>query len=208
MSLYKELNNEALEDDRKADLEVLRRLKQNYLDNKEKIKPVIPLDKQMILIFKKLYGDIVYEISTTLTELEKDTLKDEEIDAGEYNVNVGDIVSDYNRIVLYLSKMGYNKLLKSEKNMIDDNMNKLVNPLNIIATYLNNDEEKVIPRITGPLVEIIRQINNKLYQPVNLDISERPIVVKKEEEEEEEEPEEEEEEEEEEPEEEPEEADL
>ena len=56
MSLYRNINNEALDNDREADREVLRRLKKNYIDNKEAIKPSIVLDTIQRNVVKKYFN--------------------------------------------------------------------------------------------------------------------------------------------------------
>jgi|LakMenE18May11ns_1017448.scaffolds.fasta_scaffold9851195_2 hypothetical protein len=131
MSLFKVINNEALDEDRMASRIVRNRIIDNNKDNIEKTKPNVKFDSVMRNTFRqnvalmekyiyKLFGYIasrnVYKYKDTPTEL----------NLGDLTAILSDIIITYNNISMYLKKINYAKLMPNDKQLIDNTLQGFV----------------------------------------------------------------------------------
>lgn len=162
MSLYINLINESLEDDRKADLEVLARLKRNYIDNRENAKPQVTLDTIQINLIKKNFNIFERQIYKLLGYIEQRKIsQDKYYDIGEVADLVSNIILSYNGIVAYLQNVGYNKLFQGDKQFIDKRFAEYIASLKLVQFRL---EKEIDPSILAPLSDIIDNIQLKNYK--------------------------------------------
>jgi hypothetical protein len=102
--LYQQINNEALDEDRRADLEVIRRLKKNYIENKEAVKPRRRLDQVMKNAFRKelaLFEKYIYKAEALLETI---GVFGRGVDIQDATLVLSDIVITYNSLVSFLGK--------------------------------------------------------------------------------------------------------
>lgn len=166
MSLYSNLINESLEEDNKANREVVERLRKNFIDRAEQARPEISFDKQAILVFKRYLNNFSYVVFSLLNRLETDSSRDIEIEPIEYTPFIQEVVLEFNRLILFINKMGYNNVTPKDKAYIEAQLTKFINPLDVIITKLNENEEKIDPTVVSPILEIKQELSNKIYDVV------------------------------------------
>jgi hypothetical protein len=116
--LYQQINNEALDEDRKADLEVIRRLKKNYEENKQAVQQrrrLDPIQKNAFLKELALFEKYIFK---TEAFLETTGVFGVRIDQREASKLISDIVITYNNLIAFLGKIGYKDMEEDDKNFI------------------------------------------------------------------------------------------
>ena len=159
--LYQQINNEALDEDRRADLEVIRRLKKNYTENKEAVKPRRRLDPVMKNAFRKeltLFEKYIYK---TEAFLETIGVFGRTIDIQEATLLLSDIVITYNSLVSFLGKINFNQLDEDDKNFIKNKITGNLAPLNRIISAFT---ERVPDFVLLPITNIASDIELKNYK--------------------------------------------
>jgi len=159
--LYQQINNEALDEDRRADLEVIRRLKKNYIENKEASKPRRRLDPVMKNAFRKELGLFEKYVYKTEAFLETTGVFGRPIDIQNASKLLSDIVITYNSLVSFLGKINFNQLDEDDKNFIKNKITGNLAPLRRILAVLT---EKVPDFVLLPLANIESDINLKNYK--------------------------------------------
>lgn len=137
MELYKNLINEALEEDRKADREVLERLKKNYMDNKEKLEGELQLNPTQERVLKRLVSLMLRDMNVMISMVSNDWQSDEVPELSDYIGRIADIVSKYNNISVYIGSIGYNKLNNGSKSVINSAVDKVLQSLQSLIYYLD-----------------------------------------------------------------------
>jgi len=165
MSLYQVINNEALDEDLRANREVVRRLKKNYLDNTEQIKPNIILDSIQKNILARNFA--IYE-----RQLFKLTgyLEQQDISAGgvisqaEVADQISKIVLAYNNLIIFINSLDPNKLFAGDKQNINKKFSDSLALLNIVKNRLIS---KVDDQMLAPISKIIDNISINNYSAVS-----------------------------------------
>jgi hypothetical protein len=165
MSLYQVINNEALDEDLRANREVVRRLKKNYLDNTEQIKPNIILDSIQKNILARNFA--IYE-----RQLFKLTgyLEQQDISAGgvisqaEVADQISKIVLAYNNLIIFINSLDPNSLFAGDKQNINKKFSDSLALLNIVKNRL---ETKVDDQMLAPISKIIDNISINNYSAVS-----------------------------------------
>ena len=159
--LYQQINNEALDEDRRADLEVIRRLKKNYIENKEAAKPRRRLDQVMKNAFRKelaLFEKYVYKTEALLETI---GVFGRGVNIQDATLVLSDIVITYNSLVSFLGKINFNQLDEDDKNFIKNKITGNLAPLNRIIAALY---EKVPDFVLLPITNIASDIELKNYK--------------------------------------------
>lgn len=159
--LYQQINNEALDEDRRADLEVIRRLKKNYIENKEAAKPRRRLDQVMKNAFRKelaLFEKYVYKTEALLETI---GVFGRGVNIQDATLVLSDIVITYNSLVSFLGKINFNQLDEDDKNFIKNKITGNLAPLNRIIAALY---EKVPDFVLLPITNIVSDIELKNYK--------------------------------------------
>jgi hypothetical protein len=121
--LFQQINNEALDEDRKADLEVIRRLKKNYEENKEAVKQRRTLDQVQKNAFIKelsLFEKYIYKTEAFLETTGKIIGTFSKREAAKL---LSDVVITYNALISFLGKIGYSDLEQIDKTFIKNKIN-------------------------------------------------------------------------------------
>jgi len=204
MSLYKNLINEALEEDQRANREVVERLQKNYVDNKEKMKEGNDISSYQLSIVQRLMNLLAKEVNTSIIMIQNDLDKNEmSFELIEYVGNISDITLKYNNLAIFLKNINYNKLSKGSQIKINQITSKILPSLITLGNFLNPengfisiDEEaekfKATDEATNfeaTINEIYNQISNGTYSNVEVleDYESKDIRGRKEQKKEEEE---------------------
>jgi len=169
MSLYQSITNEALNEDRAADREVVERLKRNYLDNKEKIRPNNSLDgvrrsvfKQNISLMQKYIFKAFGYITSRNVYLTRNAPAD--LNLGDLSTILADIVITYNNLTTFLKQINYDRLFDADKQYIDNQMKSFIPSLE----SLEFDLKAIVPdEYLLPISNIKNDILLKNYAPVS-----------------------------------------
>jgi hypothetical protein len=177
MSLYKNLINEALEEDQRANREVVERLRKNYVDNKEKMKEGNEISSYQLSIVQRLMNLLAKEVNTIIISIQDDLDKSQGFDLIEYVGNVSDTTLKYNNLSIYLKNINYNKLSKGSQSRIKQITNQILPSLITLGNYFNPENGFFYadddPQLFNPteeatnfeatINEIYNQISNGTY---------------------------------------------
>lgn len=159
--LFQQINNEALDEDRQADLEVVRRLKKNYTENKEAVRPrrrLDPVQKNAFLKELGLFEKYVYKTEAFLeTVMQFGT----PVDPRESSKLLGDIVVTYNNLVAFLGKIGYGDMDAADKTFIKNKINGNIEPIKRIIVQLN---ERAPDFVLLPISNILSDMELSNYR--------------------------------------------
>jgi hypothetical protein len=175
MSLYRNLINEALEEDQRANREVVERLKKNYLDNKEKLQEGNDISSYQLSIVQRLVNLIAREVNTAILMIQNDIAnEDGQFNLMDYIGRFGDITIRYNNLAIYLKNINYNRLNKGSQTKINAIANKLSSSLLTLENFLNPENGFVLDEINeatnfeATINEIYNQINNNTFNNVDV----------------------------------------
>ena len=168
MSLYQQINNEALDEDRKADLEVVRRLKQNYIENKEKVKEEIQLDSIQKNTLKKNFSAFERQLYKIIGYVESKRETGAKIDTAEITELISNVIISFNNLALYIQSLSYNRLTEADKQYIARQFSSLIASINLGIEILKPFVDDVI---LSPLSEMIDKIKLRIYEPISFGVS-------------------------------------
>jgi hypothetical protein len=156
MSLYKAINNEALDEDLAIQRSVLERLKASVKDIKEKVQPLITLDGVQKNILSRnfaIYERQLYKLTGYLEQ--QDVSAGGVISQAEVADQISKIVLAYNNLVIFINSLNPDKLADGDKQKINTKFSDSIALLNIIKKRL---ESKVDDQMLAPISKIIDNI--------------------------------------------------
>jgi len=179
MELYKTLINESLDEDQKANREVISRLKKNIKDNKDALQSNLDISKQQLSIVERLTNLLQKEINTIVVEFEKEYYKGideaEEVDIGGYTGNLADMTMKYNNIVTYLKGINYNRLSRGSRSEILSIVQRVLPSLTLLEEYFNpeklrvNDQQlEFLSSYIGTINEMYTQISDGTFNNIQI----------------------------------------
>lgn len=156
MSLYQQINNEALDEDLAIQRSVLERLKASVKDNKEKIKPLITLDSIQKNILSRNFAIYERQLYKLVAYLEQqDIAAGGVINQAEVADQISKIVLSYNNLVIFINSLNPETISSSDKQNITKKFSDSISVLNIIKNKLIN---KVDDQMLAPVSKIIDNI--------------------------------------------------
>lgn len=166
--LYQQINNEALDEDRKADLEVIRRLKKNYIENKEKLKEEIQLDSIQKNTLKKNLSAFERQLYKIIGYIEGKRETGGQVDTAEITELISNVIISFNNLCLYIQSLSYNRLTEPDKQYIARQFNSFIASIQLSIEILKPFVEDVI---LSPLSEMIDKIKLRIYEPISFNVS-------------------------------------
>lgn len=166
--LYQQINNEALDEDRKADLEVIRRLKKNYIENTEKVKEEIQLDSIQKNTLKKNLSAFERQLYKIIGYIEGKRETGGKVDTTEITELISNVILSFNNLCLYIQSLSYNRLTDPDKQYIDRQLNTFIASIELGIETLKPFVEDVI---LSPLSEMIDKIKLRIYEPISFKVS-------------------------------------
>jgi len=179
MELYKTLINESLDEDQKANREVVSRLKKNIKDNKDALQSNLDITKQQLSVVERLTNLLQKEINTIVVEFEKEYYRGadegEEVDIGGYTGNLADMTMKYNNIVTFLKGINYNKLSRGSRSEVLSIVQRVLPSLKLLETYFNpenlgaNDQQlEFLSSYIGTINEMYTQISDGTFNNIQI----------------------------------------
>lgn len=166
--LFQQINNEALDEDRKADLEVVRRLKKNYIENKEKVKEEIQLDSIQKNTLKKNLSAFERQLYKIIGYIEGKRETGGKVDTADITELISNVIISFNNLCLYIQSLSYNRLTEPDKQFIARQFNTFVASIELSIETLKPFVEDVI---LSPLSEMIDKIKLRIYEPISFKVS-------------------------------------
>jgi len=156
MSLYQNLINESLDEDLAINREVVKRLKKNFLDNKEKIQANVEVDDTVKNVLQRYFSVFERDLFVIIGNLEK-------ANTSSIIEDVAHVVKSYNDVCIYLLKMMYKSMSNNDRNAIQEKFTSYLASVNLIEEALKKivSDENIIP-----IQQIKINITHKNYQPV------------------------------------------
>lgn len=165
MSLYQQINNEALDEDLAIQRSVLERLKASVKDNKEKIKPLITLDSIQKNILSRNFAIYERQLYKLVAYLEQqDIAAGGVINQAEVADQISKIVLSYNSLIIFINSLNPDTISSSDKQNINKKFSDSISVLNIIKNKLIN---KVDDQMLAPISKIIDNITLNNYAAVS-----------------------------------------
>ena len=166
--LYQQINNEALDEDRRADLEVVRRLKQNYIDNKDKVREEIQLSSIQKNTLKKNLSAFERQLYKIIGYVEGKRETGGKIDVSEITDLIGNTILSFNSLALYIQSLSYNRLTEPDKQYIARQFSAFIASIKLSIEILKPLVDDVI---LSPLSEMIDKIKLRIYEPISFGVS-------------------------------------
>jgi hypothetical protein len=159
MELYKTLNNEALDEDLKAQREVIERLRRQIKDIDENVVSKVELTKEKKIALTKYVLSLNASIDDIFLKSADTRIKEK--------YNLGDIPYKYNLLATYIMKnLGYKILDDTDKSIVNESVDKLLpklQSLQELAYQLNFLDAFLVPRIIDNIQ--FRQFNTLIDLP-------------------------------------------
>jgi len=183
MELYKTLINESLDEDQKANREVVSRLKKNIKDNKDSLQSNLDISKQQLSVVERLTNLLQKEINTIVVEFEKQFFQREREEAGEnfdvfgFTDNLADMTLKYDNIVTYLRGINYNRLSRGSRSEVLSIVQRVLPSLKVLEEYfspekfiLNADKEELefLNEYLGTINEMYTQISDGTFNNIQV----------------------------------------
>jgi hypothetical protein len=169
MSLFRVINNEALDNDNMAARIVKRRIMENNKDNIEKIEPQVQLDNIQRNILKRNFGIFERQLFRLIGYIESQKILNKQFDLTEVTDFISKIVLAYNNIIIFLNSLSFNKLFQGDKTNINNKFKEYISVLDLIKNGLI---DSIDDELLAPLSQIVENINMQIYEPVGYNISE------------------------------------
>lgn len=166
--LFQQINNEALDEDRKADLEVVRRLKKNYIENREKVKEEIQLDSIQKNTLKKNLSAFERQLYKIIGYVEGKRETGGKVDTAEITELISNVIISFNNLCLYIQSLSYNRLTDPDKQYIARQFNSFIASIKLSINTLKPFVEDVI---LSPLSEMVDKIELRIYEPISFNVS-------------------------------------
>jgi hypothetical protein len=159
MELYKNINNEALDEDLKAKRTVLERLRKNYGQIDEEVLSKVELSKESKVALTKSVLSLNASIDDIFLKSADRRIKEK--------YNLGDIPYKYNLMATYIMKnLGYRQLDDVDKSFVNENVDKLIPKLQSLNELANENEfldAFLVPKIIDNIKS--RQFNTLVDLP-------------------------------------------
>lgn len=166
--LFQQINNEALDEDRKADLEVVRRLKKNYIENREKVREEIQLDSIQKNTLKKNLSAFERQLYKIIGYVEGKRETGGKVDTAEITELISNVIISFNNLCLYIQSLSYNRLTDPDKQYIARQFNSFIASIKLSINTLKPFVEDVI---LSPLSEMVDKIELRIYEPISFNVS-------------------------------------
>lgn len=190
MSLYRNLINESLEDDRRAQNEVIARLRKNNIDTTRALKADIADNEDNFNQFRQMTINLLNFIDTVLLEMEEDINiqpgeeeeEEEEnvrfLDLKDYIPKIIEIVTKYNNITFTLLKNKFSSIPQQNKNKYFDFILKIKPSLEYIIDMIQNwaQESRQNTDIQETLKRMEYNIANRTLLPIGVEDS-QPLEI-------------------------------
>jgi hypothetical protein len=150
--------------------DIVRKIKAAQLREKQEIQETISLEQKDFNLFLKKANDFAYSLFEIIQQI-NDTTFENDIDK-----TFPDLISDYNNLVITLSRIKYNNLEVSDKRKVYERIREFLPSLKLISEELNlfavppNEEEFLNMKIK--IDTIIRQINENVFDQISY-----PLIV-------------------------------
>jgi hypothetical protein len=168
MSLFKKLHNEALDEDLKAQRQVIENLKKqvNIFSNITLVKPSIGVNEKYTL---NRYINSFIEALNNFAGAQREG----ETRAIEFSAST--LMSRYNSLALYLSNLGLKSLNENDKIQIVGQLDDLLPLIKNVQRITSNLESVFDRKIVD---DIAMNFENQLYRPIGINLGQKALSVK------------------------------
>jgi hypothetical protein len=150
MELFKQINNEALDEDRKAQLQVIERLKKQVALFNQPYKVPVELSDSVLNNIQRYIINFDDNLNKTLNDVYR---------KGELKEDTGDLVLNYNLLANYLDKVNFNLANINDKRNVFDILDEITPKLGKVLNVI-----KVRDYTDVDLVEkILNNFKNRTY---------------------------------------------
>jgi hypothetical protein len=163
--IFDKINKQAVENEMNIHNDIVRKIKKAQLKEKQEIEETTELDQKAYNLFLDEANDFAFELNNSLEKAQVNKLKDDE------KAHLPTLISDYNNLVLVLSRIKYKSLKINDKRKIDNRLNEYLPSLNLLSEMLNRSakppDENYFLNYKIKIDQIIRQINEKIFDQVS-----------------------------------------
>lgn len=164
--MYDKINKQAVENEMNVHNDIVRKIKNAQLKEKQEIQESKSLEQKDFNLFLKKANDFAYSLFQIVGHINDDNLNIY-LAGSEFS----DLISDYNNLVITLSRISYKNLEINDKRKVYERIKEFLPSLNLISNELNllaiPPNEDFFLEMKLKIDTIIRQINENLFDQIS-----------------------------------------